>query len=109
VGIPNNFLFRQNSDPSKEDFKRIFSISCYHISRMEKKEDYFFRFFWIEHKNGENINSGTAFYKSNLKPPYPALIKAFVRNTIIKDPLAVITYHTLVSITEQVYLFEMSR
>jgi hypothetical protein len=73
---------------------------------MEKKQEYFFSFFWIEHKNGENINSGKAFYKSRLKPPFPDLIKGFVRNDIINNPFAVITYHTLVPVTEQVYLFE---
>ena len=76
---------------------------------MESREDYFFSFFWIEHKNGENINSGTAYYKSNLKPPYPNHIKAFVRSDIIKNPTAVITYHTLVSISEQAYLLEMDK
>jgi len=76
---------------------------------MESKENYFFRFFWIEHKNGENINSGIAYYKSSFKPPNPDLIKGFVRNAIIKNPLAVITYHTLVAISEQVYLFEMNK
>ncbi|HLY71085.1 MAG TPA: hypothetical protein VKR53_15235 [Puia sp.] len=76
---------------------------------METRTIYFFRFFWIEHKNGDNINSGTAYYKSNLKPPFPDMIKDFVRNTIIKNPLAVITYHTLVSISEQAYLFEMNK
>jgi hypothetical protein len=76
---------------------------------MENKNEYFFSFFWIEHRNGENINSGTAYYKSNLKPPFPDLIKGFVRNNIIKNPLAVITYHTLVSIPEQVYLFETDK
>jgi hypothetical protein len=76
---------------------------------MENKKEYFFSFFWIEHKNGENINSGTAYYKSSLKPPFPDLIKAFVRSSIIKNPFAVITYHTLVPITEQMYLFEMNK
>ncbi|HEY4876748.1 MAG TPA: hypothetical protein VIH86_14310 [Puia sp.] len=76
---------------------------------MESKEEYFFSFFWIEHKNGKNINNGTDYYKSRLKPPFPDLIKAFVRSDIIKNPFAVITYHTLVSISEQVYLHEMSK
>jgi hypothetical protein len=76
---------------------------------MENKKEYFFSFFWIEHKNGEKIKSGTAFYKSDLQPPFPALIKRFVRINIIKDPLAVITYHTLISIPEQVYLFETNK
>jgi hypothetical protein len=76
---------------------------------MENKEDYFFSFFWIEHKNGENINSGTAYYKSSLKPPFPNQIKGFVRSDIIKNPSAVITYHALVSISEQAYLCEMNK